>query len=239
MTKNAATKRWKYLPEFIAAGMVPVLYFVMTRVGMNSSDAQVYAAATGALFWATTLWWRGQAPLREDEQITPLKAVAVAALITAVAFLIETLTAEFVLDISSTALNAAHATAYDEEHVRIIVNRYFAIPLGAAFLFALGFRSARKLRVKRPLLWFLGIVLIWYSIRFAIYVSAGENLGKQYGFHMPTLTTALVQTIPITALSYAALIAGNFFGRRRYGRAVRQSTRRPQAETNASEEPRT
>lgn len=211
------TERWKYLPEFIAAGMVPILYFVMTKTGMDSGDAQVYSAAAAALFWAATLWWRGQTPLREDQQTTLLKSFALAALITAVAFSIETITAELVLDVASAAVNAAHATNYDHEHVRVIVNRYFAIPIGLCLLFALGFWAARKLRVRHPLRWFAGIVVVWYTIRFSLY-GVAEKLGSQYGFTMPALGAALLHTIPVAVLSYAALISGNFFGRRRYAR---------------------
>jgi hypothetical protein len=216
------TERWKYLPEFVAAGMVPILYFAMRKIGIDSGDAQVYSAAAGALFWAITLWWRGQGPLREGQQTTLVKSVAVAALITVLAFLIETVTEELVLDIASAALNAAHASHYDHQHVRIIVNRYFAIPLGMCFLFALGFWSAKKLRVRHPLRWFLGIVVVWYTIRFSLY-GVAVSLGKQYGFIMPTLTAALLRTIPVAVLSYSALIVGNFFGRRRYSRASHRS----------------
>jgi hypothetical protein len=218
------TKRWKFIPEFTAAGMVPILYFVMTKVEMDSSDAQVYSAAAGALYWAISLWWRGQAPLREDQQTTLIKSVAVAALITTIAFLIETITAELVLDIASVALNAADASHYDAEHVRVIVNRYFAIPLGLCFLFALGFWAAKKLRVRHPLLWFLGIVVAWYAIRLSLY-GVALKLGRESGFNMPALGTAALHTIPVAVLSYTALIVGNFFGRRKYGRPGRPPTR--------------
>ena len=174
-------QRWRFLPEFIAPGMIPIIYFVMTTVGMDSGDAQVYSAAVGGLFWAITLWWRGQRPFPNDRlpDSSRPRRLALAALITILAFVIEALTAEIVLDIASTALNAAGAANYDAAHVRVVVNRYFAIPIGLCLLFMLGFWAAKKLPMRRPLWWFLGIVLAWYTIRFSMYGVAQAYGTKQ------------------------------------------------------------
>jgi hypothetical protein len=137
------------------------------------------------------------------------------------AFLVETITAELVLDIAFQALQTANANVSDKAGIRRVVNRYFAIPIGLCFIFALGFWAAKLSPVRRPLLWIAGIVLTWYAIRFSLYGLA-RQLGTQEGVELPPVGQALLQTVPVMLLSYAAMISGNFFGRRRYGRKRRQ-----------------
>ena len=219
---SSEPQKWKHLPKFVGVGIMATTYFVMSRAGADSSDAQVCAGAAGALFGAICLWWRDQ-PSLPDEKYPPLsitRRTATAALIMVLAFLVETVTAELVLNIADVVLRTAEAGRDSATEVRRAVNLYFAIPIGLCFLFVIGFWSAKKLPVRHPLRWLLGIVIAWYGIRFSFY-GVTLRLAKEQGINLPHFWLAVLKTLPVMALSYASLITGNFFGRRRLGKRYR------------------
>lgn len=211
-------EKWRHLHEFVAPALVPPVYMTMTRLGLDSADAQVYSAAVGALYYAFSLWWRAQVPdvAARTDRMGWLRTVVTAALLVVLALVIESATAGLVLGVALQALDVAGAGLERAADVRAAANRYFAIPIGACFLLALGFWSAKVFPVRRPLLWFGGIVLVWYLIRLAMYAPGRQALLEQ-GVVLPTLGEAIFRVIPIALISYSALTAGNFLGRRRYG----------------------
>jgi hypothetical protein len=213
--------RWKFVPEFSAALMVPVLFLFLTQLGTDPNFAGLYATSAGAVFWAGVLWWRAQtpAPGTYPPQYSLSRLVAGVGLLALVAFVAESTVSAVVLGIAGVAIDAAHATSRAAE-VRITVNAVFAIPIGMMAVFAIGFWAARVLPVRQhPLRWIAAVVVVWHGARLALYPVAASYATKAH-VTLSGFGHTLLRAVLLGLLAFAVMGVGNILGRHRYGPAA-------------------
>ena len=186
-----ATKRAYYGPEFATILLVPALYYFLRELTtLDGDSAAVYSAAVGAFIMAVATWWRTQAPNAVEgasSNVSTLRLLAAAVLLTALCFLVETIFSAISLQAIGMTLEIAGRTDLLPE-ARRVVNRTIVFPLGLLVIFALGFWSAWILPVKHPMRWLAGVVLAWYSLRLALYPLAQEYGKGEHNVEFPSVS---------------------------------------------------